>query len=166
MPADERKYITQDETCRPPAPPGALDSRILYGARDLLGDAPLADTSRRMTERAGEDARLWLTRGGGGGPGDEGLAARWSTTLSSKVNLPRAINLRTLCGANLVTQHPGTQPQRNRRTLPCEVTGGTSARGRWIRTSSSFGGGRWIRTSGSFGGGRSGPRPTRTGTPP
>jgi len=29
--------------------------------------------------------------------------ARWSTTLSSKVNLPPAIYFRALCGANLVT---------------------------------------------------------------
>ena len=28
---------------------------------------------------------------------------RWSTTLSSKVNLPHVINFRALCGANLVT---------------------------------------------------------------
>ena len=28
---------------------------------------------------------------------------RWSTTLSSKVNLPRAMNSRALCGENLVT---------------------------------------------------------------
>ena len=29
-------------------------------------------------------------------------STRWSTTRSSKVNLPHAINFRTLCGANLV----------------------------------------------------------------
>jgi len=29
-------------------------------------------------------------------------ASRWSTTLSSKVNLPHAINFRAKCGANLV----------------------------------------------------------------
>ena len=31
-------------------------------------------------------------------------ATRLSTTLSSKVNLPHSMNVRTLCGANLVTQ--------------------------------------------------------------
>ena len=29
--------------------------------------------------------------------------ARWSTTLSSKVNSPHAINFGALCGANMVT---------------------------------------------------------------
>jgi len=29
--------------------------------------------------------------------------ARWSTALSSKVNLPHAVNFKALCGANLVT---------------------------------------------------------------
>ena len=33
-----------------------------------------------------------------------GHSARWSTTLSSKVNLPDTINFGDLCGANLVTQ--------------------------------------------------------------
>ena len=32
-----------------------------------------------------------------------GQTARWTTTLSSKVNLPRAIDIRASCGANLVT---------------------------------------------------------------
>jgi len=32
-----------------------------------------------------------------------GPPARWSATFSSKVNLPHVINLRALCGANLVT---------------------------------------------------------------
>jgi len=32
--------------------------------------------------------------------------ARWSSTLSSKVNLHHAINFRALFGANLVTYHP------------------------------------------------------------
>ena len=31
---------------------------------------------------------------------------RWSTTLSSKVDLHHAINVRVLCGASLVTRHP------------------------------------------------------------
>jgi len=31
------------------------------------------------------------------------LSKRWSTTLSSKVNLPHAINFGALCDANLVT---------------------------------------------------------------
>ena len=46
---------------------------------------------------------------------------RWSTTLSSKVNLPHAINFRALCGANLVTLHPGVPPKRNLRTPPCGI---------------------------------------------
>ena len=33
-------------------------------------------------------------------------AARWSTTLSSKVNLPHVINFGAFCGANLVTYPP------------------------------------------------------------
>ena len=55
--------------------------------------------------------------GGGGGVWSVGGGVypptRWSTTLSSKVNLPHAINLRALCGANLVTLQPkieGTKP--------------------------------------------------------
>ena len=35
-----------------------------------------------------------------------GVSTRWSTTLSSKVNLPHAINFRASCGADLVTLHP------------------------------------------------------------
>jgi len=31
------------------------------------------------------------------------VATRWTTTLSSKVNLPHEIDVRALCGANLVT---------------------------------------------------------------
>ena len=31
---------------------------------------------------------------------------RWSALLSSKVNLPHTIDIRTLCDVNLVTQHP------------------------------------------------------------
>ena len=34
-------------------------------------------------------------------------STRWSTTLSSKVNLPHAIKFRALCGENLVTLHVG-----------------------------------------------------------
>jgi len=32
-------------------------------------------------------------------------ATRWSTPVSSKVNLPHAIDFRALCGANFVTYH-------------------------------------------------------------
>ena len=32
---------------------------------------------------------------------------RWSTALAAKVNLPHAIDFGALCGANLVTLHPG-----------------------------------------------------------
>ena len=35
--------------------------------------------------------------------GTRGKTVRWSTTLSSEVHLPDAIDLRALCGANLVT---------------------------------------------------------------
>ena len=38
-----------------------------------------------------------------------GLSTRWSTTLSSKVNLHHAIDLRSLCGASLVTLPPNLQ---------------------------------------------------------
>ena len=41
------------------------------------------------------------------------LYTRWSTTLSSKVNLSHAINFWDLCGANLVTYHPRIWGQRN-----------------------------------------------------
>jgi hypothetical protein len=39
-------------------------------------------------------------------------AIRWSTTLSPKVNLPHAINLRALCGANLVTLRSNIEPRK------------------------------------------------------
>ena len=100
-----------------------------------MGDSPLAETSRLMTERAEEVARLGSTRGGGGRRGDKGTAARWSTALSSKVNLLRAMNFRAFGSANLVNQDPRIRPQRNRRTTPCGVTGGTSTREKWMRTS-------------------------------
>jgi len=35
--------------------------------------------------------------------GFDAEAARWSSTLSSKVKLPHAMNFRALCGATLVT---------------------------------------------------------------
>ena len=47
---------------------------------------------------------------------EEEVSTRWSTTLSSKVNLYHAINLRALRGENLVTQHPGIE---GGRTLSC-----------------------------------------------
>ena len=37
------------------------------------------------------------------GRGSNGDATRWSTTLSSKITLPYAINFRALCDAKLVT---------------------------------------------------------------
>ena len=40
-------------------------------------------------------------------------------SLSSNVNLHHTINLRALCGANVVTQHPGFQSERNPCTPPC-----------------------------------------------
>ena len=43
---------------------------------------------------------------------------RWTMILPSKVNVPYAINVRALCGAKLVTQRPGIQPQRNPCTPP------------------------------------------------
>jgi len=33
------------------------------------------------------------------------FVTRWTTTLSSQVNLPHVINFGASCGANLVTQH-------------------------------------------------------------
>ena len=41
-------------------------------------------------------------------------STRWSTTLSSKVNVPHVINVRTLCGANLIKN----RNERNPRTPP------------------------------------------------
>ena len=41
---------------------------------------------------------------------DATMSTRWSTTLSSKVNLPHAINFRALCGANLVTSRSKFRP--------------------------------------------------------
>jgi hypothetical protein len=43
----------------------------------------------------------------------------WTTTLSSKVNLHRAINFRAFCGANLVTLRDKFPLPRNLRTPPC-----------------------------------------------
>jgi len=43
---------------------------------------------------------------------------RWSTTLSSKVNLSHVIDLTALCGADLVTQHTEFEGERNPRTSP------------------------------------------------
>ena len=47
---------------------------------------------------------------------------RWSATLSSKVNLLHEIDLRAVCGANLVTEHPRISGQRNPRTQSCGMT--------------------------------------------
>ena len=44
------------------------------------------------------------------------LTKRWSSTLSSKVNLPHAINVWASCGANLVTRW--SRWPRMRRALP------------------------------------------------
>ena len=60
-------------------------------------------------------------------------ATRWSTTLSSKVNLSHAINFRSLCGANLVTKHPRIWSQRNLRTSPY---GGVERESHFIETGS------------------------------
>jgi len=46
-------------------------------------------------------------------------STRWSTTLSSKVNLQYAFNSRALCGGNVVMQHPKTQGEPNPRAPPC-----------------------------------------------
>ena len=62
---------------------------------------------------------------------------RWSTTPSSKVNLPHTINVRSLCGANLVTQHPGIRPQRNLRStsygLEKSAEGGPESHGCYLK---------------------------------
>ena len=47
---------------------------------------------------------------------------RWSTTISSKVNLHHAINFGALCGANLATRWSRSPPirgEQNLRTPPC-----------------------------------------------
>jgi len=49
----------------------------------------------------------------------ESFTTQRSTTLASKVNLYHAIILWTLCGANLVTYHPGIEGERNPRSPPC-----------------------------------------------
>ena len=46
------------------------------------------------------------------------LPSRWSTNLSSKVNLPHAIDFGAKCGAHLVTSHPGIEGERNLQTPP------------------------------------------------
>ena len=51
-------------------------------------------------------------------PSRTSLSTRWSSSLSSKVNLPHAMNFRSLCGENLVTQHPRIWGQRNPCTSP------------------------------------------------
>ena len=43
---------------------------------------------------------------------------RWSTTLSSKVNLPHTIDFGALCGANLVTSTPRTESCPNESSKP------------------------------------------------
>ena len=48
-----------------------------------------------------------------------GRTARRSMTLLSIINLPHAIKLRALCGANLVTQHPSIWSQPHLHTAPC-----------------------------------------------
>ena len=57
-----------------------------------------------------------MVAGGGGSGrscGGERDSTRWSSTLSSKVNLPHVINFRVLCGANVVACSP--KPVRLRR---------------------------------------------------
>ena len=55
------------------------------------------------------------------------IARHPCTTFSSKVNLPHAIDLRTLCGANLDTSHPGIRYHRNLRTPMCGTASSASA---------------------------------------
>ena len=51
-----------------------------------------------------------------------GWSTLWRMTLSSKVNLPRTMNLKALCDANLVTLHPRIRPLRTPRNPPCGET--------------------------------------------
>ena len=45
-------------------------------------------------------------------------ATRWSTSRSSKVNLPHAINFRALCGTNLVTYRSSLRAEPALAVLP------------------------------------------------
>ena len=69
----------------------------------------------RVQQRGREGESLYRTRAASHRAsrpreGDLGVAAtiRWSTTLSSKVNLPNVIKMRALCGAILDTQRSET----------------------------------------------------------
>jgi len=53
--------------------------------------------------RESRESHLALPRFGATFGATNLVTTRWSTTPSSKVNLPHAINFRALCGANLVT---------------------------------------------------------------
>ena len=66
--------------------------------KDLLG--PLTRVKKKKTKHAH-------------------LATRWSTTLSSKVNLSHAINFRALSGVNLAMSHARIWGQQDLRTPPC-----------------------------------------------
>ena len=56
------------------------------------------------------------------------LTSRLTTTLSSKVNLPRTIDLMASCGANLVTLPPKIQGGRNFGSPPCGYRGASLVR--------------------------------------
>ena len=47
---------------------------------------------------------------------------RWSSTRSTKVNLFRAIISRPLCGASLVTPHPGIRPHSYSTVWPVQIS--------------------------------------------
>jgi len=75
------------------------DSGLCLRKSFKLFNSPLARTRlivawsphSRLKEETNFNS-LWMPR-----------SKRWSTTFSSKVNLPHAINFRALCGVNLVT---------------------------------------------------------------
>ena len=71
----------------------------------------------------GFGCRVWGFRG----------SSRWTTNLSTKVNLPHAIELRASCGANLVTylaDDRGNKPRVRHRVEESGVTSaGTSSEG-------------------------------------
>jgi len=71
---------------------GAVSYERGTPVREPWSKTTFARALRRRHVRAGAPHRL-----------PQHLPTRWTTTLSSQVNLPHAINFRASCGANLVT---------------------------------------------------------------
>ena len=67
-------------------------------------------------------------------------------TFQQKSAYPDAVNFKALCGANLVTHHPGIERQLNLRSPPCGVSLAGSC-GRTIGTLEKLGLRRWSPAS-------------------